>query len=116
MADGGGELNVAHPLTAHLRAGHLDAALVADLVLVLELDPLVFSAVALPVLGGSEDAFAVQTVTFGLQGTVVDGLGLGYLTVGPGKDLFRGSHTDLNGFKIRKFEQKGQPPIKSCHD
>ena len=53
---------MAHTFTADLGTGDLHAALVTDLVLVLELDPLIFSAVTFPVLGRSEDAFAVQTV------------------------------------------------------
>ena len=102
---------MAHALTADLGPGDLHAALVTDLVLVLELDPLIFSAVAFPVLGGSEDPFAVQTVPFGLQRAVVDGFRLRDFTVGPREDLLRGSHTDLNGVKIRKFEQKGHTPF-----
>ena len=55
MAHRRGQLDVAHALAAHLGAGDLHAALVADLVLVLELDALVLAAVALPVLGGPEE-------------------------------------------------------------
>src|SRR5213075_1913318 len=40
-------------------------------------DPLVLAAVALPILHGPEDALAEQAVAFGLEGPVVDGLGLG---------------------------------------
>ena len=111
MAHRSGQLDMAHALTADLGPGDLHAALVTDLVLVLELDPLIFSAVAFPVLGGSEDPFAVQTVPFGLQRAVVDGFRLRDFTVGPREDLLRGSHTDLNGVKIRKFEQKGHTPF-----
>ena len=63
-----------HTLTPDLALGDLDAAAVADLALVADL--LILTAVALPVLGGSEDALAEQTVAFGLEGTVVDGLRL----------------------------------------
>ena len=111
VADRSGQLNMTHTFPANLGAGDLHAALITDLVLVLELDPLVFTAVTLPVLGGSEDAFAVQTVPFGLQRAVVNGFGFGNFTVRPGKDLLRRSHTDLNGVKIRKFEQKGHTPF-----
>ena len=66
VGDGGGQGDVAHPFPADFGAGDLDAALVADLVLVLELDALVLAAVALPVLGGPEDALAIEAVALGL--------------------------------------------------
>ena len=94
---GVGQLDVAHALAAHLGAGDLDAAAVADLALVADL--LVLAAVALPVLGGPEDALAEQAVALGLEGAVVDGLGLFDLAVGPLTDLFRGSDADLDGVK-----------------
>ena len=112
MAHRGGQLNVAHALPAHLGAGDLHTALVADLVLVLELDTLIFPAVALPVLGGSENALAVQAVPLGLEGTVVDGFRLGDLPVGPGKNLLRGSHTDLDGVQVGQFKQKGSRSLR----
>ena len=74
MGDGGGQVDVAHPLAADLRAGHLDAAALADDALVA--DPLVLAAVALPVLGRTEDALAEEPVLLGLQRPVVDRLGL----------------------------------------
>ncbi len=77
--------------------GDLHAAAVADLALVADL--LVLAAVALPVLGGSEDALAEQAVPLGLEGAVVDGLGLFHLAVGPGADLLGRGHADFNGVK-----------------
>jgi hypothetical protein len=50
VGDRRGELDVAHALTAHLGAGDLDAAALADDAL--EADALVLAAVALPVAGG----------------------------------------------------------------
>ena len=97
VADRGGKLDMAHALTAHLALGDLDAAAVADLALIADL--LVLAAVAFPVLGGSENAFAVQAVTLGLEGTVVDGLGLFDLAVGPFEYLLRRGNADLNGIK-----------------
>ena len=97
VGDGGGQLDVAHALTAHLGTGDLHAAAVADLALVADL--LVLAAVALPVLGGSEDALAEQAVPLGLQGAVVDGLGLLHLAVGPGEDLLGRGHADLDRVK-----------------
>src|ERR1035438_10288825 len=59
------QLDVTHALAAHLGAGHLDAALVADDSLVPI--PLVLAAVAFPVLGRTENLLAEQTVAFRLQ-------------------------------------------------
>ena len=85
----GGQLDMAHALTAHLGAGDLDAAAVADLALIADL--LILTAVALPVLGGAKDLFAEQAVPLGLQSAVVDGLGLFDFAVGPLSDLLRRS-------------------------
>src|SRR5213076_1057025 len=88
VGDRGGQVDVAHALAPDLRAGHLDAAALADDALVA--DPLVLAAVALPVLGRTEDALAEQPILLGLQGPVVDRLRLGHLTRGPAADLLRG--------------------------
>ena len=61
--DGRGELDVAHALAPHLRAGDLDATALADDAL--EPDALVLAAVALPVPGGAEDLLAEQAVLLG---------------------------------------------------
>ena len=93
------ELDVAHALAAHLCAGDLDAALIADDALISA--ALIASAVAFPVLRRSEDPFAEQTVLFGFQCAIVDRFGLLDLAVRPFKDLFRGSQTDLKSIKFR---------------
>ena len=98
VAHRGGQLDVAHALPADLGPGDLHAAAVADLALVADL--LILAAVALPVLGGPEDALAEQAVPLGLQGAVVDGLRLLDLAVGPGADLFRRGDADLDGVKF----------------
>ena len=85
VRDGRGQLDVAHALTAHLRARHLDAAALADDAL--EAHALVLAAVALPVPGGTEDLLAEQAILLRLQGPVVDGLGLLHLAVRPGTDV-----------------------------
>jgi hypothetical protein len=74
---GRSEVDVAHALTAHLGPRDLDAAALADDALVA--DALVLAAVALPVLGRTEDALAEEPVLLGLQRAVVDRLGLGDL-------------------------------------
>ena len=92
VGDGRGELDVAHPLTTHLGAGHLDAAALADDAL--EADALVLAAVALPVPGGTEDLLAEEPVLLRLQGAVVDGLGLLDLAVRPRADVVGGGQAD----------------------
>ncbi len=88
----GGELDVAHPLTADLGAGHLDAAALTDDAL--EPDPLVLAAVALPVPLRTEDLLAEESVLLGLQGAVVDRLRLLDLTVRPLPDVVGGGQPD----------------------
>ena len=85
--DGGGQLDVAHALAPDLRAGDLDAAALADDAL--EPDALVLAAVALPVLGRTEDLLAEEAVLLGLERAVVDGLRLLDLAVGPRADASR---------------------------
>src|SRR5690606_30153626 len=85
VGDGGGELDVAHPLTAHLGARDLDTTALADDALVAH--ALVLAAVALPVPGGTEDPLAEQAVLLRLERAVVDRLGLLDLSVGPTTDL-----------------------------
>ncbi len=87
-----GELDVAHPLPANLGAGHLDAAALADDAL--EADPLVLTAVALPVPLRTEDLLAEEPVLLRLERAVVDGLGLLDLAVGPLTDVVGGGETD----------------------
>ena len=72
---------MAHALSSYRCLRHLDSALVAYHTLISDL--LVLAAVALPVLCGSEDPLAEQSVGLGLQCPVVDGLGLLHLAVGP---------------------------------
>src|SRR5204862_5365819 len=106
-ADRAGQLDVAHPLAADLRARDLDAALVADDALVP--DPLVLAAVALPVLRGTEDALVEEAVLLRLERAVVDGLGLGDLTLRPLADLIRARERDPDGVEITDLE-RGCPP------
>ena len=92
VRDGGGQLDVAHPLTADLRAGHLDTAALTDDAL--EAHPLVLAAVALPVPGGAEDLLAEEAVLLGLEGAVVDGFRLLDLTERPLADVVGRSETN----------------------
>ncbi len=70
MADRRGQLDVPHALAAHAAGQHFDAALIALDALVAH--TLVFAAVALPVLRGTENFLTEQSITFGPQRPVVD--------------------------------------------
>ncbi len=85
-----GQLDVAHALAAHVLAGHLHAATVADDALVA--NAAVLAAMALPVLGRAEDLFAEKPLVLGLVRAVVDRLRLGHLAVGTGEDHLRAGH------------------------
>src|ERR1700742_2446660 len=98
VRDRRGQVAVPHPLTADLGAGHLDAAALADDSLVA--DALVLTAVALPVLGRTEDALAEEPVFLRLQRPVVDRLRLRDLAPTPGADLFRRREPDLDRVEI----------------
>ena len=66
-------------------------------------DFLVFSAMALPVLGRSEDNLAEQSVLLRFQGTVVDGFRFFYLAVGPLADSFRRCQPDPDCVKAERL-------------
>src|ERR1700758_2987888 len=85
VGDGRRELDMAHALAPDARPRDLDRALLADAALVLH--ALVLAAQALVILDRPEDARAEQAVALGLEGTVVDGLRLLDLAVGPGQNL-----------------------------
>ena len=72
---------MSHPVAANLGTGHFNAALVADDSLVA--DPLIFSAMTLPVFDGAKDSFAEQSVRFRLQCSVIDGFRLFYFPIRP---------------------------------
>ena len=94
MGNRRGQLDVAHTLSSHLGAGNLYAAAVADFTLIA--DPFILAAMALPVLGRSENALAEQAVPLGLQGSVIDGFRLLYLAVGPLSNFIRRGQSDFN--------------------
>src|SRR5205823_13277118 len=64
VRDGRGQVDVTHALAPDLLPRHLDAAALTDDALVA--DALVLAAIALPVLGRTEDALAEETVALGL--------------------------------------------------
>src|SRR5207253_6936947 len=103
VRDGRGEIDVPHPLAAHLLPRHFDAATLADDALVT--DALVLAAVALPVTGRPEDALAEETVTLGLERAVVDGLRLRDLAGRPVTDLLRRREPDADRVEVVDVDQ-----------
>jgi hypothetical protein len=89
---------VTHALAADLGACDLNPAALAHDSLVT--NALVLAAVALPVLGRTEDLLAEQAVALRLQGAVVDGLRLRDLAGGPVADLLRRREPDLVDLEI----------------
>src|SRR5579883_1112870 len=93
---------MAHTLAPDFAARDLYAALIAFDALVA--NALVFAAVALEVLGRTEDLLAEQAVLLRLQRTVVDRLRLGHLAVGPVPDHFRRGERNADGIEIVYFQ------------
>ena len=85
MRDRRRQLDMRHAIAAHLLHRDFHAALLADDALVLH--ALVLAAQALVILHRPEDARAEQTVALGLEGTVVDRLGLFHLAMRPAQNL-----------------------------
>jgi hypothetical protein len=83
---------MAHPFTAYLGAGYLNAAALADDAL--KANALVLAAVALPVPSRTEDFFAEKPVLLRLERAIVNGLWLLDLTEGPLANVLCGRKTD----------------------
>ena len=92
VCDGYDELDVSGAFATHFLFGHFHTATVADDAFIA--NALVLAAMALVVLGGTEDAFAEQAVALGLVGSVVDGFGLQHFAVGVGLNLFGRGQSD----------------------
>ena len=99
-----GKLDMSHPLAAHLFGRDLNAALVADYRLAEIVGVLVLSAGAGSVLCRPEYALAEKSAHLRLESAVVDGLGLGYLTVRPRSYHFRGCKTYFDRIKYIIFQ------------
>src|SRR5262249_39421341 len=118
VAHGRGQLDVTHALAAHLAAGHLHAALVADDALVAV--ALVLAAVALPVTRGPEDALAEEPIPLRPQRAVVDRLRLRDLTVGPRQDGVRRGQRQPQRVEVLELQHFFRlfsllvPTIRSC--
>src|SRR5207302_1945650 len=105
------EVDVTHALAAHLLPRHLDAAALTDDALVP--NALVLAAVALPVLGRTEDALAEQTVALRLERAVVDRLRLRDLARRPVADLLARCETDTDRVEFIDVDQV-IPRLLSC--
>ena len=92
------ESDVSHPLATYLLLSDLDAASVADDSAVP--DPLVLAAIALVVLGRTEDLFTEKTVALRLVSPVVHRLRLEDLSVGPVDDVLRRCKRDADPLEI----------------
>ena len=100
-----GKLDVAHALTTHLGAGDFNTTTLTDDAL--KAHTLVLAAVALPVLGWTEDLLAEEAVLFRAERAVVDGLGLFHFTFGPVTDRVRRGETDADLLK--------SVDVQGCH-
>jgi hypothetical protein len=78
-----------HALPAYFGSGNLNAAFITDNTLVAY--PLILTTVAFKVLGWAKDSLTEKAISFRLQGSIVNGLWFGYLTIGPASDLLRRS-------------------------
>ena len=74
-----------HAVTTNLCGGYFNTAALAGNAF--EANAFVLTAGALPVPYRSKDLLAEKTVLFWLKGTVVDGLRLLYLAIGPTADI-----------------------------
>ena len=84
MGNGNGQLNVAHSLATDAGDGDLDAAAIADDVFIL--DALILPAGALVIANRAENLLAEEAAWLGLEGAVVDRLGILHLAARPVAD------------------------------
>ncbi len=85
--------DMAHSVSAHFGRGDFDATLFTDDTFVTHL--FVFTAKTLIVPDRSEDFGTEESISFGLQGAVIDRLRLFDFTVTPGEYLLRTGNTQL---------------------
>jgi hypothetical protein len=93
---------MAHALTTDAGDGDLDAATVANHVLVL--DALILTASALIIADRAENLLAKKTTRLGLEGAIIDGLGVLNLALGPGANRLWGRDGYGNAVERRGFE------------
>ena len=98
MSNRNNELDMSSTLTTYLFLRNLNTTTVADDTFVT--DALVFTAGALIVFRRTENSLTEQAVALWLVGAVVDGLGLGHLTIGVLLDCLRRGQANGNLGKI----------------
>ena len=94
-----GEFYMTHPIATNTRLGHFDAASVADDSPITY--PFILSALTLPVLYRTEDAFAEEPVALRFKRAVIDRFRLGNFTVRPIADFLGGCELNANCIEIR---------------
>jgi hypothetical protein len=100
--DAGGQLDMPQALAPHLGPDYLYPALITHDVPML--DPLKLAAVALPVLGWTEDLGTEQPVAFRLKGPVVDRFRLFHLAMGPRTNLLGRGQGDPDRLETRRVD------------
>ena len=85
---------MAHPLPPDSGVNDLDTTAITNNAAVL--DSLVLAAETLPVPLRPEDSLAKQAIFLGTVGSVVDGLGLLHLAVGPGENIVGRGQPDVH--------------------
>ena len=98
MSNRNNELDMSSTLTTYLFLRNLNTTTVTDDTFVT--DALVLTAGALIVFRRTEDSLTEQAVALWLVGAVVDGLGLGHLTIGVLLDCLRRGQANGNLGKI----------------
>src|SRR5690554_6558874 len=91
VGNGNHQGNVSHSFTSHLLLSNFHSTTVTYNAPVT--DALVFSAVTLIILNGTENPFATKAVPFGLISTVIDRLRLQHFPAGALQNFFRGGQT-----------------------
>ena len=113
MADRHREFDMAHALGTDTREGDFHAATIADDAAML--DAFVLAATASPQSRtGLKIAFAEKTALFGLEGAVVDRLGVLNFPVRPGTNGIRRGHTDADVIELFGLFQAPAPLAGAC--
>ncbi len=98
VRNGNGQLDVPQTFAADIGACNFDAATVADHALVP--DTFVLAAAALPVLDGTENPLAEETIFFRLERSVVDRFRFGHFTKAPLTNFLRRCQLNPDRFEI----------------
>ena len=107
------QFDMAHAFAAHLGQRHFHAAFFANDAA--ELHPLILAAKALIILDRAKDARAEKPIPLRLEGAVIDGFRLLDLAIGPGADLLRARHGDLDLVKSDGLTRLTQDFHKLVH-